>query len=512
MNAKHLTAREYLRVSLDRSSRGRSISEQHHDNDKAANAWGWTLGEPYAADNSVSASRYSTKTRDDFHRLLSDLENGRFGADVLMLWESSRGSRKVGEWVELIELCEKRGVLIHVTTHGRTYDPSNGRDRRSLLEDAVDSEYESSKVSNRTTRSAASNAEAGMPHGRIPYGYRRRFNEKTKQLIAQEPDADEAPVIRELFDRLAKEHSLRSIEKDFQRRGIRARSGVVMTARQLRLLAVNPVYIGKRLHIAGRHSGTRKPGQGVLYDGVWEPIVDKQTFYAVQRILQAPERKTTRPGRGVHLLSMIGRCGVCGGPLSARHGRGREWEYQCHTGGHVRVDEATLDSYAQDAILTYLTDPEVYASLAWEDSNDEEIGIIRGELAELRARADELADAVANGSMSVALAAKAEEKIRGQIDALEVREQELSTPSALHSLLLGDPGADVAQRWEDAPMSTRRAVARLLLATDRLGELRVQRNPIRGHRVDVAERVTWLRESQGACPPPVAADTVGATT
>ena len=26
-------------------------------------------------------------------------ERGRFGAQVLMIWESSRGSRRVGEWV-----------------------------------------------------------------------------------------------------------------------------------------------------------------------------------------------------------------------------------------------------------------------------------------------------------------------------------------------------------------------------------------------------------------------------
>ena len=94
---------------------------------------------------------------------------------------------------------ERAGVTIYVTTHQRTYDPANGRDRRSLLEDAVDSEYESSKASVRAKRAAAANAAAGKPHGPCPYGYRRIYDPLTKKLVRQEPHPDEAPVIRELF-------------------------------------------------------------------------------------------------------------------------------------------------------------------------------------------------------------------------------------------------------------------------------------------------------------------------
>ncbi len=130
-------AREYLRVSLDRSGRARSLEEQHDDHVRVAGERGWSLVVESYRDESVSASRYSRKARDGFDALIEDLELGRFGAQVLMIWESSRGSRRVGEWVELLELCERRSVHIFVTTHGRCYDPTNGRDHRSLLEDAV---------------------------------------------------------------------------------------------------------------------------------------------------------------------------------------------------------------------------------------------------------------------------------------------------------------------------------------------------------------------------------------
>ena len=79
----------------------------------------------------------------------------------------------------MIELCEQAGVKIVVTTHRRIYDPGTARDRKSLQEDAVDSEYESGKTSDRGQRTAAANAVAGLPHGRIPFGYRRVYDPVT---------------------------------------------------------------------------------------------------------------------------------------------------------------------------------------------------------------------------------------------------------------------------------------------------------------------------------------------
>ena len=93
------TAREYLRVSVDRSGREASQDQQHDENVHAASERNLSLLQGYRETGGVSASRFATKTRDDFARLLADLESGAFAADVLILWESSRGSRRVGEWV-----------------------------------------------------------------------------------------------------------------------------------------------------------------------------------------------------------------------------------------------------------------------------------------------------------------------------------------------------------------------------------------------------------------------------
>jgi DNA invertase Pin-like site-specific DNA recombinase len=490
---KTTAGREYLRVSMDRSGRQRSIEEQHTENQQAADDRGVILGAPYE-DKSISASRYSRKSRDGFGQLLADLEHGRFGADELWLWESSRGSRKVGEWVTLIELCEQQHVGIHVTTHNRTYDPINGRDRRSLLEDAVDSEYESGKISARLKRAAAANAAAGRPHGRAAYGYVRRYDERTRKMIAQEPDPIEAPVIRELFERVKSGHSLRSIARDWETRGIRTRTGKIFTPQHLRVLATTAAYAGLRVHDTNGHGGSHSPQPGTpgvqVVRGTWEPLVSEATYRAVQRILTDPKRTTTRPGRAKHLLSGIGVCDKCETPITVSFRSGRA-TYQCRR-GCVRVQKEDIEELAEGVILGYLARPDVHQALQAAEADSDALQAVRDELATARARLAELADAAAAGTISIATVARAEPQILATIGALERREAELATPSALHGFIT--PGANVARRWHAAPMSTRREIARLLLAPDMIGELRVTPRPPGwpgGRHVPAASRVIW---------------------
>jgi site-specific DNA recombinase len=478
-------AREYLRVSLDKSGRERSIVEQQDDN---RNAWdGWEWGAPYS-DLSISASRYSTKTRGGYGELIADLAADRFGANVLVLWESSRGSRKVGEWVELIDLAESKHVNIAVTTHARVYDPGNPRDRRSLLEDAVDSEYESAKISSRAKRATAANAAAGRPHGPVAYGYRRTYDPQTGRLATQEIEPAEAVIVRKLFDRVTKGHSLKAIARDFEARGVRSRSGKLFSAPTLRAMLERPLYVGLRAHAPGTMSRQERRRTATLVDATWPAIVPRATWLAVQRILSDPGRKTSRPGRAKHLLSMIAVCDVCSGPLVVTYRRRGHGEYQCQRRSCVRIDKAELDALAETAIIGYLSRPDHVERLVQVDDG-EQLHQVRDEIAQIRAELDDLADRVGCGEVSATLAARAEPAILERLRAAEAREADLSTPSELRGLI--SPGKDVARRWEAAPMSTKRTVARMLLVPEVLGELRVNRSPTPGRRAPAEDRVRW---------------------
>jgi site-specific DNA recombinase len=495
-----LLAREYLRVSVDRSGRQRSPEEQHGENVREAEQFGFELGEQYR-DNDRSASRYARKTREDFEALMADLEADRFGAEVLLLWESSRGSRQVSEWVLLIELCEKRGVLIHVTTHHRTYDPANRRDRRSLLEDSVDSEYESAKISERAKRAARAGAAAGMPTGPVQYGFKRLYDPETRRLVAQVPHPAEAKVVRELFKRIAAGHSMRSIAIDFEQRGIRTRTGKVFTQQHLRSLALKRAYAGERVHNPEGGQGEQGPqGERVeqVVKAVWKPLVSKATFLKVQDILSDPKRRTVRPGRGVHLLTGPGMagCAVCGGNLAVRSFKGEEGQkYVCHRKACARVSKTDLDRYAEAQILAYVSRKDVHDMLAARADKSDELDAIRDEIAEINAELDDLADQVGRGELSSRLAGRAEPAILARLKAAREREADLATPSALRDLL--GPAEDVAIRWEGMPMSAKRRAIRLLFDPAFLGRLCLTRTPKRGRAaVPIEQRVSWNRQPQ----------------
>src|SRR5699024_9380226 len=126
------------------------------------------------------------------------------------------------EWARLIDLCADAGVKIYVTTHDRLYDPSGGRDRRSLHEDAVDSEYETDKMSERIRRSTAANAEQGRPHGKNLYGYRRTYEQGPggAQLAAVEPDPVTGPIVQEVAARALQGETYYAIARDLNVRGV----------------------------------------------------------------------------------------------------------------------------------------------------------------------------------------------------------------------------------------------------------------------------------------------------
>lgn len=317
------------------------------------------------------------------------------------------------------------------------------------------------------------------------------FDPTTRQLIAQEPEPAEAEVVAELYRRLVQGHSLRSIARDFERRGIRTRSGLVWSSQHLRSLALSPTNAGLRAHIPGRRGGQPSIEVDQLYEGQWPALVSRADWLAVQRLPRAPERRTSRPGRGMHLLSLIARCAHCSDTLivTYRHGSPK---YQCRTRGCVRIPQADVDDLAEEVMLDYLARPDVIAALrAREQGDDRELAEVRDQLATLRARHDELADAVAAGTISVATLTRAEPTILADIARLEAREKTLATPSALRGPI--EPGQDVARRWKAAPMSARREIARLLLTPDLIGELRVTRSPVPGHRVPAENRVQWRR-------------------
>ncbi len=433
----------YDRVSKD-LRRGRSVAEQSEANRAACAEHGWTIVVEYQ-DNDRSASRYALKPRENWPRLLGDLEGHRI--DVLVLWEQSRGDRRLEEWAALLSTCRQLGILIHITQDEYTYDVRRPRDWKTLAESGVASEHESEQTRARILRSVASRAAQGAVHGRLPYGYRREYDPTTGELLRQVPHEEQAAVIQEAARRIMAGETTYAVACDFNARRIPTpRGGGAWSPIQIKRLCTNPRYIAKRVH------------RGVVVaDAQWPAILDEVTHYTLVRKLTA-ESRWTRPRESAvrHLLSGIAT-GACGGRVRVQKARGF-FAYLCVVDFCTARKEVWVDEYVTGVVVEALSDPGLIERLADADrSADAQTAL--AEVAQLRARLDEHIALSVRGEISAATMARIEQELTPKIEAAEARARVAVIPPALREVAR----PDIADVWPDLPLSTRREVISSLM-------------------------------------------------
>ena len=431
-----LRAGVYVRCSHDKRD-GASVGQQAEKACAAcdANRWQPVL---YDADNDRSASRFSTDARPDWDRLLADLRAGQLG--VVVLWETSRGDRKLPEWAAFLDDCRRRGALIHVITHQRTYDVRIARDWRTLAEDGIGNAYESEQTSLRVRRALGAAAADGRPHGQVQYGLVRRYDPATRAYLTQEPHPDTGPVAAEIIGRIARSEPLGRVRADLNARGVPSPSGGTWDRHTLRLMGLNPAYAGYRL--PPREAG-KEPD--------WAPLVALETHRAAVAVLTSPVRQP-RPGRQKHLLSYLARCGACGAFLWVRTARSGG-QYACQGRWCVNVGIAWLDGLVTLAVCGALAAPDAAAVFR---SDSGEAARLRGEAARLQAELNEWAAA----DITAAAYQIREAKLLPQIRAAERAAAAAELPLVLRDLLTA---GDVRARWDLLDVPARRHVIRALM-------------------------------------------------
>lgn len=401
----------------------------------AENGWVVPEGGEYSDDS--SASRYRSKERDDWARLLVDLDTGAL--DVLVLWKSARGSRDDVEWLLMLRQCRTRGVLIHVMADRRTYDPRISRDWKTLAEDGIAAAYYSEELSENVLRGVRDAAILGQPAGRPSFGYDRRYDEETQRPM-RVPN-QHVPIVVEIFDRLDMLTPISVLERDFRARDLPSPRGK-WTRRTIRVIAGNPSYIGKREY------------RGELYEAQWPAIVDERVFWRVQSLLASPERKTTRPGSGKYLLSYVA-VSPCGSHIA--RGNGKRDQYGCVEDGCTYIPRIEADEIVTLAILARLDQPDARQLYAQDDAR---IAAAMAEADRYRLQLEEarVSFESPDGISAEALARK-ERALLPLIEDASRRSRGAGVSGALDRLISAD---DKAAAWAALEMAARREVVKAL--------------------------------------------------
>jgi DNA invertase Pin-like site-specific DNA recombinase len=450
-----------LRAGLyGRNSKGldKSIDDQIVEGRQAGEDNGWSIVAEYS--DGVSASRFGRKVRRDWHRLLSDLDAGLL--DVIITWEPSRADRDLETWVAFVAKCRARGVLIHITGEDDTLDARNASHWRRLIEGGLDAAMESEKISKRVRRGVAAAAVAGAFHGDTPYGYERvivgerQTKHGPKPVKEQRPHPEHAPIVVEIFERLALSEPINSIMLDLNRRGVLAPNSDTWSRTTIRRLALNLRYLGQRTH------------KGEAYEGTWPALVSAGTFYAVRTILTAPGRKTSPPGRVKRLLSYLATC-PCGELVHfvPRHGR-RIDTYGCVYDGCVSIGAPEAEEYVIRLVVKRVCRPDIRDLFTANDDGDQAAARAKDEAARLRAKVAEATESfykpIEEGGITAETLAKIEQDLKPRIADADRRSVSTSAPASMLALLsAAELGAQhVRPAWDDLSVAAQREILKLL--------------------------------------------------
>lgn len=227
--------------------------------------------------------------RPALQELLADVELGLI--DVVIVYKLDRITRTLLDFVRLIDLFDRYGVVFVSITQNFDTSDSMGRLIRNVL--LTFAQFEREIASDRIRDKKMVMKQRGLwTGGDAPIGYDLR---RGKLVINRQ----EEPAVRCIFEtyveakRLAAVHRT-LIERGFRRKVWRSSSGILRGGGPIALSTLhhvlgNPVYIGE---LACR---------GQRYPGIHEPIIDRSLWERAQEVLE--ERRLFKPKDPANLLT-----------------------------------------------------------------------------------------------------------------------------------------------------------------------------------------------------------------
>jgi site-specific DNA recombinase len=427
----------YLRQSLDRDGTGAAVDRQREACTKLAEARGWTVVGEYV-DNSVSAS---TGVRPQWTRMLADAEAGHF--DVILAWALDRLTRSTRDLERLVDLGERTGVRCATASGDIDLSTDSGRLVGRILAAVARGEIE--RKSERQRLANAQRAAAGMP----PQGP-RALGWKADGVT---PHPREADAVAAAYSAVLAGVSLRSVAREWNDAGLTTTRGGAWRPDSVRYVLTNPRNAGLR---AVREKAARS--WRVLGDGTWTGIVSEDTFRAVADLLGDPVRRTTPDTRRRYFLSGLVRCGVCGAPCNTGGTQRGRRTIKCSVSRHLSRSAEPIEEWVTEVVVARLSRPDAAELLV--DTERPDVDKLRTETRAKRARLGQLADLLADGTLTPEQVRTSSARLRAEIADAEARMSDSGRVDVLGPLVGAD---DVRAAWNALGPDRQRAVVDALM-------------------------------------------------
>lgn len=304
----------YIRVSTREqaqrggSEEGFSLPAQREANKRKAQSMGALVVKEFA-DRGESAR---SANRPELQKMLAYLKQDG-GIDYVIVHKLDRLARNRADDVEINRAFEEAGVRLVSTSENIDQTPGG-----ILLHGIMSSiaEFYSRNLANEVIKGMGEKARNGGTLGKAPLGYMnvRARDENGREVRTIALDEERAPLIRLAFTEYATGNwTVRQLADHLNTLGLNIpptprRCAKPITATRLHEILRHPYYKGIVTF------------QGVEYPGKHEPLVDSQTWQAVQTIL-ASRRYGERQRIHNHFLKSTVVCGQCGARLSVQNAK-----------------------------------------------------------------------------------------------------------------------------------------------------------------------------------------------
>ncbi|NEB92379.1 recombinase family protein [Streptomyces bauhiniae] len=442
----------YARNSFDASASGNSVSEQLTVGRTTCHQYKWPIQREFK-DIDTSASRHGRKARDDFEALIAFLveEPPPLGTRrIVVAFQAARYYRDLEAYVRLRSACLNSNTLL--CYNKQVYDLSRRDDRKTTAQHAVDAEDEAEGIRDGNLRSAASQAQLGLPHGKLLFGYDRAYKTVNgrKRCIGQAENPVQGPYVLKSLQRVDQGHSITALVAWLRSHPEAARENrPPWDHKAAREMLINRAYLGERVY-----KGESIPAQ-------WAPIKGLETpegralFNRVTAKLTAPERVSHRGAEVAHLLTYLALCGECGDHAVLQCGPPRPngtSSLRCKVRDDTSLVEDLADAVVEEAVIAWFGD-KTKARSALVPSDDKIadmatsaqrlINAYEEQLTEARRQAVEYDDLSGKFKLSAVTLASLEAALQPKLEAARRKLQGFTgvSPLLLKMLDAADPEA-----------------------------------------------------------------------
>ena len=332
-----------------------------------------------------------TDERPEFQRMLADASSGAFRA--ILIYKYDRFSRNRYSFAVSEARLKKCGVKV-VSVRENVAEGAAGIVLKSVLQGMA--EWYSVDLSEKVTRGMKENAlKAKWTSGSVPFGYTR----DAEQRLIIDPERGE--YVRQIFERVLAGEKYVDIASWLNMLGVRTSRGVLWSKSSFSWLLKNSVYTGLFRW------------KDIEIKNAVPPLVSKELFEAVQRKLEASERRGVNVRKSdKYLLTPNIICGECGGPMHGMSGKSRSGEiYYYYACANKRAKRTTcsisplnrdeLEQAVYDCAREVLLHEENIKLIA-EQAEAVAEAQVDNELAEMKAERSRVKKSIANYAAAIA--------------------------------------------------------------------------------------------------------------